>query len=70
MKSLLKASSSGVPNYYKGIQESSVYSSDLKFTKSIRKSYTLKVAVSKCFDCSGFFGMMPYPPEGILCYFK
>ena len=31
----------------------SLYSSDLKFTKSIHISKSLILAVSKCLDCSG-----------------
>jgi hypothetical protein len=38
---------------------SDAYSSERRFTKSTKRPSTFTVAVSKCFDCSGFASMTP-----------
>ena len=42
----------------------SLYSSDLKFTKSIHISKSLILAVSKCLDCSGLLENQSYWHKG------
>ena len=54
VKSLRMASSSAVPNSISGILLLDAYDSDRRFTKSISRPWYLTLAVSKCFDCSGF----------------
>mmetsp|Transcript_2700 Transcript_2700/g.8672 ORF Transcript_2700/g.8672 Transcript_2700/m.8672 type:complete len:203 (-) Transcript_2700:319-927(-) len=55
------ASSKGVPKLMVGILDSSAYDSERKFTKSNHTSRTFIVAVSRCFDCSGFDCITPTP---------